>query len=260
MSAPFCPPWRLDTDFDAPMVACQAQQDCQEVRRDVVGVVRQDRSTRLRSPVPVGARFGRLVVLGDATPDGRGQSVWLCRCDCGVTKPQRAGGLKAGKSVSCGCAKKERASVMNRSHGMSKSPTYSVWLAMRIRCKDETFHEYARYGGRGIKVCERWDADFKNFLADMGVRPAGLTLDRIDNDGDYEPGNCRWSTRREQGANTSQNVKVTAFGETKTAAEWADDQRCVASRKTLYSRLSSDWSAERALLEPVKLGRRRVVR
>lgn len=106
-------------------------------------------------------------------------------------------------------------------HGMYGTPTYNVWALMLKRCRSQGRPDYARYGGRGITVCERWSR-FENFLADMGERPAGKTLDRIDNHGNYEPGNCRWATASEQCRNTRRNNNLTLNGVTRCATEWAE--------------------------------------
>jgi hypothetical protein len=132
------------------------------------------------------------------------------------------------------------------------SPTYQSWKDMKARCNCTTKSDYAYYGGRGIKVCERWQS-FSTFVLDMGARPAGMTLERDDNDGDYSPDNCRWATRKEQTHNTRRSVRVTYNGETMCVAEWA--ARIGISRKTLLDRLQRyGWTAERALTTPTTKG------
>jgi len=124
---------------------------------------------------------------------------------------------------------------------------------MRRRCSDPRNKRYASYGGRGIKVCPAWAGDFEVFYvwARTAGYGSGLTIERVDNDGDYEPGNCRWATRAEQALNSRRNVHLTAFGETKTIKEWADDPRCVVSEEALRLRVSRRrWEAERALTTP----------
>lgn len=127
---------------------------------------------------------------------------------------------------------------------MTKTPTHNTWAQMRQRCSDESCKDFERYGGRGIKVCARWQS-FENFLEDMGERPKGMTLDRIDVNGSYEPGNCRWATPVEQSRNRRSNVFVTYGAATLTVAEWAE--RTGLERKTLEHRIRSGWDVERAL-------------
>jgi hypothetical protein len=137
---------------------------------------------------------------------------------------------------------------MNRKHGQSagpkETPTYTTWVRMRRRCNNPNHSTYQYYGGRGIKVCERWDS-FDSFLKDMGEKPEGMTLDRINNDGNYEPGNCRWSTHKEQVRNTSQNRLFTVNGKTQCLSAWAEEAGI--NFKTVHTRISRNWSIERAL-------------
>lgn len=134
-------------------------------------------------------------------------------------------------------------------HGQSKTPVYKVWHAMRQRCEDSSVKNYADYGGRGIKVCERWGR-FENFIADMGPRPDGMSLDRIDNDGDYEPSNCRWATRTEQNRNSRRNKSLSFGGETLCIAAWAE--KTGIDEASIRQRLAAGWPIERTLTEAVK--------
>lgn len=131
------------------------------------------------------------------------------------------------------------------------SPEYSIWLNMRARCGNSKNNRYSTYGARGIRVCERWDADFLNFLSDMGRRPGeDYSLDRIDNNGNYEPENCRWATRKEQCRNRTTSRFLTLGGETKTLAKWGAESGLGVS--LLHGRLKRGWSIRKALTEPVR--------
>jgi hypothetical protein len=181
----------------------------------------------------IGQRFHRLVVVRDSgLRTSSGSIRWECLCDCGNTRYIVGAVLARGDYKSCGCWTKDRMreSPPAKRHGMSSSPTYKTWAVMRRRCFDINFKDYHLYGGRGIRISRRWD-NFEGFLADMGERPDGMTLDRIDSNGHYTPANCRWASRRTQGNNTRRNHTLTYEGVTLTLAEW--------SRKTgiPYSRL-----------------------
>jgi hypothetical protein len=184
-----------------------------------------------------GRRFGLLTVLrrDDLAPSGAGvHARWFVRCDCGTEKAVSGGTLNRGASHSCGCKRTELQSAKVRTHGKSKTPTWWCWSAMNARCTDERHRSYKRYGGRGIRVCQRWSKSFEAFLADMGERPDGLSIDRKDNDGLYScgkceeciangwPANCRWATTMQQGRNRS-TTKLLSYGETTaTTREWSE--------------------------------------
>lgn len=159
----------------------------------------------------VGVRFGMLVVLGEAD---RPRLV-SCRCDCGNTSTPVKTDLMQGRVLSCGCYRAARLKAgMRLTHGHSvgrSDKTHAAWLGMRRRCTDKKDPHYPDYGGRGISVCDRWQV-FENFLSDMGQRPEGKTLDRFpDNNGNYEPGNCRWATPKEQANNRRLRVDSIAL-------------------------------------------------
>jgi hypothetical protein len=176
----------------------------------------------------------------------------LCECGCGTptkiakaTDPRR--GHVRGQPVRFVYGHQSR---MGHGHGHPSTPTYGSWRSMLQRCENPNSIAYHNYGGRDIKVCERWKT-FENFLADMGERPKGKTLDRYpNNDGDYEPGNCRWATPKQQAKNSTRANVLIAFGEEKTLLQWSKDARCVVTYRGLLARASHGWQAERALTEP----------
>lgn len=175
----------------------------------------------------VGQRFGRLVVRKQGPHEGRSVA-WECVCDCGGVSVVTTGRLRSGNTKSCGCGKYVGFEPYHKiTHGQASAqngkPTriYQIYKSMVRRCTRSADPAYYKYGGRGITVCARWRHSFENFYADMGERPEGKSLDRIDNDGPYSPENCRWATPLEQGANTRQNRWITAGGMTKHLTGWA---------------------------------------
>ena len=194
--------------------------------------------------VHAGDRFGHWVLLAEPEYDG-GRHYAPCLCDCGTQKRKNVHELLRGASLRC----RNCAPVNTRSHGEAKSAEFKAWQTMRQRCSNPHNASYSRYGGRGIRVCERW-ARFEHFLADMGRRPSAKhSLDRIDNDGDYEPENCRWADASMQGNNTSVNVHLEFGGRTMTLAQWAKEVPIPLG--TLARRIRAGWTVERALTEPL---------
>lgn len=147
-----------------------------------------------------GQRFGAWTVVRFGAQRPTGQTTWLCRCDCGVEREVVAQTLRMGLTSSCGCMKGAAIAKAKRTHGGSYKASYAVWKDMIRRCTVKSAPNYKNYGGRGIQVCERWQ-DYLNFVADMGEPPKGLSIERKDNDGNYEKDNCIWATRTEQNSN-----------------------------------------------------------
>ncbi len=210
---------------------------------------------RPHKPNPPGLRFGLLTTVEPT----RGNNLPVrCRCDCGVEKDVRFDHLTRKKNfvVSCGCQR-----IRNRiKHGYTIGcagqaqnwPTeYKIWADMRRRCNNPRNKNFHKYGGRGIKICERWN-DFANFLADLGPRPSmAHTIDRYpNNDGPYAPDNCRWATIKEQARNKRSNCRIEIDGVTRTAAEWGDVMGIDANR--IATRLYGGWDPKDAVLTPVK--------
>jgi hypothetical protein len=167
-----------------------------------------------------GTRFGRLVVKSLACKSRNGTTKWHCVCYCGVEKVIFSTALNRGQ-VSCGCEANKAAAIAHTKHSLTGSITYRSWRAMKARCLNEKTIDYPRYGGRGIKVCDRWLESFENFFDDMGTRPEKMTLERRDTDGNYEPSNCRWATAQEQASNRSTSQYIEKNGERLTISEAA---------------------------------------
>lgn len=153
----------------------------------------------------IGDRYGRLTVIAQSPSRGKGVE-WLCQCDCGNQTVVRSIAMVIGNTRSCGCLRVDAVVRRNLTHGMRHTPTYNSWASMIQRTCNPRHPSWKNYGGRGVTVCDRWLHSFEDFLADMGARPPGLSIDRIDNDGNYEPGNCRWATRSQQNSNTRRQV------------------------------------------------------
>lgn len=193
-----------------------------------------------------GERFGSLVVDGGRGFLGEGRrkrAAYECRCDCGERVVIRLKHLRSGHTKSCGCL------VLR--HGGVGTRLYTIWKGMRSRCETPSSSNYARYGGRGIRVCAEWQhfEVFRDWANANGYRD-DLQIDRLDNDRGYEPGNCRWVTPRENTNNRGVTRKLEAFGETKPFGDWARDDRCAVSAKRLNKRIARGWDAERALCTP----------
>lgn len=201
-----------------------------------------------------GRTFGRLKVLSrDYTKRCKG-TYWVCVCNCGAKKSINAGSLKNGSSRSCGCLSKEKSVARLTKHGLADTPIHGIWVRMNQRCHNQNSRAYARYGGRGIKVCDCWRGKngFANFISDVGMRPSSKhSIDRIDNDGDYCPENVRWATAQEQGNNKRNNILLTYNGKTLTIAQWS--RELGISTTNIRNRIDNlGWSVEKALSTPVR--------
>lgn len=173
-----------------------------------------------------GQQYGKWLVQARSMQRLYGKPAWECLCECGTAKVVSGSALRMGESTSCGCYQKELAAKnlgdAARKHGRHNTPEYYRWLSLKSRCTNPANPAYADYGGRGITVCQRWADSFEAFLEDVGERPSPEhSIDRIDNDGNYEPNNVRWATKQEQANNRRTNVQVTYNGKTKTLAAWA---------------------------------------
>jgi len=198
-----------------------------------------------------GKHFGQLTVLAFFNIRPKLGAYWLCHCECGRETVHRGADLRKGYIISCGCHKAQCARESLTTHGLSHLPIYGRWHGMLQRCSDPNHVAYARYGGKGIAVCERWKS-FENFYADMGEPPSDKhSVERIDGSLGYSPQNCCWATASEQNRNTSQNRNITFRGQTKCLADWAIELGI--NYGTLQSRIGKyGWTVERAFTTPLR--------
>lgn len=199
-------------------------------------------------PMPLkdltGKRFGRLTVIGRVP-----KFEWRCVCDCGTERVIHRSRLLSGSSKSCGCLRRELRRAAMTTHGQRSTREYRVWGGMKNRCFNANNKNFGSYGARGITVCERWRDSFAAFLEDMGRPPsASHQIDRINNDGNYEPGNCRWAMPAENSRNRRSTVVITYDGVTKAASEWANDLGM--NRHAILDRLKKGWSVKDAITTP----------
>lgn len=202
-----------------------------------------------------GKTFGELTVIRETMPriskSGNKSRMWTCKCSCGNIIDVFQGNLLRGYSKSCGCIGKKHRAKSRTSHGLSKTRIYSIWCEMKKRCYKENDPAFRRYGGRGISVCDEWNNSFLSFYKwsmNNGYNDS-LTIDRIDNDGNYCPTNCRWASKKEQSRNTSKTIRISIGGETKSLSDWCDALHISSS--TVRKRISDGWSEEDALLTPI---------
>ena len=193
-----------------------------------------------------GETFNYYEVLGIDRKGSDGRYYYLCKCKCGKIKSIRSNALTTGNTTSCGCYRDEQVRASNSTHGDSGSAEFTIWVCMKQRCHNPTNHAYHRYGGRGITVCDRWRDSYEAFLEDMGRRPTfDAQIDRIDNEGNYEPSNCRWTDPKTNSRNRRDNVKYEYKGRNLTLAEW---EECTGiNRRTISARINRGCSVEEAL-------------
>jgi hypothetical protein len=194
-----------------------------------------------------GQKFGRLTVIKRIENGLCNRTRWCCKCDCGNEVGVFSRGLISGQTNSCGCYKRQRISETKKTHGMRDEKIYQIWKAIKGRCYNKNNHAYYLYGERGIAVCDRWRNSFESFLEDMGNSYSeGLTIERIDVNGNYEPQNCKWATRDEQQNNKRNNHYLTYNGKTQTMKQWADELG--VNYGNLRARINrSKWPIEKAL-------------
>lgn len=213
-----------------------------------------------------GMRFGRLTVLyhNDALTKKYKYGYyhyWHCVCDCGNEKDINGINLRGGKIRSCGCLHDEYSKINSKTHGLSKTRLYRVYMSMNSRCYNKNTKKYKNYGGRGIRVCKEWVGEngfvnFYNWAKNNGYDETAsfmqCTIDRIDNDGDYCPNNCRFTDNKTQANNKSSNHYITVKGETKTLHQWIESAEYDISVSTVIKRIKKGWSDEEALTTPVE--------
>jgi hypothetical protein len=190
-----------------------------------------------------GQRFGRLTAIEPTSERVNKKIVWKCACECGAFAFAASSNLINGHTTSCGCVRRE----VRLTHGLSATRAYRSWVAMMARCYDRTHKGYHSYGGRGITACDRW-LNVEAFIADMGPRPCGTSIERVDNSKGYQPDNCKWATPKQQGRNRRSNRMLTANGLTLCVADWAD--RVGLSKQQIADRLRLGWSDAAAVTTP----------
>lgn len=193
----------------------------------------------------VGEKFERLLVNQYSRKTKGGHS-WVCLCDCGKTVVILHGNLVYNRTLSCGCLRNERTRAASTTHGLSRSKEHNAWKKMRSRCLNPNDNGFKFWGGRGIKICSRWAHDFSAFFEDMGICPnSGYSIDRIDNNGDYSPENCRWASPKEQARNTRKNIILEIDGESLCLAAWSE--KTGIPYHTLYGRVQRGWPKDRVI-------------
>lgn len=206
--------------------------------------------------VEIGRKYNLLTPIKFFGTDERNNKLYWCKCDCGNEKIVKTTDLVRGVVKSCGCLAKQALIERCVTHGKTKHPLYSKWHTMKSRCNNPNNASYERYGGRGITVCDEWENSFEAFYewSMANGYKKGLSIDRIDNDGNYEPANCRWATAKEQCNNTSRNRHLEAFGENHTIAEWS--RITGINVETLYCRIQIQGLEGEDVLQPLQRKRK----
>jgi hypothetical protein len=198
----------------------------------------------------IGKKYARLTVLKECGRSNDGKVLWECKCDCGNTTVTTGRAIFHGRTKSCGCFMRETTARLHKTHGMSNSSEHKTWMSMIKRCENKNDKCYRHYGGRGIRVHESWRHSFPNFLRDVGLKPTPKhEIERVNNNGGYEPGNVVWATHQEQVRNTRRNRLVTINGVTKPIVVWANDFKIKIT--SVYTRLAKGWSVIDALKKPL---------
>lgn len=198
-----------------------------------------------------GERFGRLSVVGRCETRSGKHILWECFCECGSSCTVITASLRSGNTKSCGCWQADSKIGRRSTHNKSHTRTWESWSSMKKRCLNPNDVNYHRYGGRGIGICERWLESFENFIEDMGDRPKGMSIERIDNDGNYELGNCKWAAGKEQARNRRTTRLLNFRGETRCLTEWGEITGL--NPRSIRNRLDAlGWDVERALTTPAR--------
>lgn len=204
-----------------------------------------------------GQKYGRYTVISRMGLNKAGNATWLCECECGVRKVVAAGALRSGVTRSCGCWIREVTSRRSLSHGQTKTRLHRIWTGMKTRCINSNATNFLDYGGRGIKVCDEWASDFVVFRdwALANGYTDQLTIDRINNNGSYNPENCRWVSSFKQQGNKRSNRRIVIDGISKTVSEWAREYDI--DPQAIWARLNRGWDGTAAVLTPSDASRKR---
>lgn len=205
-----------------------------------------------------GNKYGRLLVIERDLSKDHHDAFWICKCDCGNISSVNGTMLRRGTSKSCGCLQRELLSKRQKTHGETNTRIHNIWSKIKFRCFNNKSKDYSKYGGRGITMCEEWSKSYETFRdwSYANGYKENLTIDRIDNDGNYEPNNCRWATIKEQSRNTRYNRKYEYQGEMRCVVELAEIAGL--SKYTLKYRLDNGYTLENAMFTPLKKNKRRI--